>query len=324
MLTEKNPRMAVPTTPAVSRGPLRTVSSAVTANGAAVIAKMSMIPRVAPQLNSVTSLVARATPRIRTREMPPSRTPTSIAATKPRPIFLTTVMPTPSGGRRRPRCSVGLGTGAVNRHPNRSGNRAAPGRVAPQRFETFGKALASAAAAAQTSPRGLATELRVQGAIQPVTCCYRSPGWTRTNNPSVNSRMLCQLSYRGSWSPHRLASRNEPLRIGQAPASAHADVGLSGREGGLGGCAGERIGGVDTLVVLVEPLHLGASGRGTPGDHADAPSTAHRDVPGHQHAGRHPLADELEQPGDVLGGGLGQRHGVLGARLAPGAHLTDS
>ena len=26
----------------------------------------------------------------------------------------------------------------------------------------------------------------------------RSPGWTRTNNPPVNSRMLCQLSYRGS------------------------------------------------------------------------------------------------------------------------------
>jgi hypothetical protein len=25
-----------------------------------------------------------------------------------------------------------------------------------------------------------------------------SPGWTRTSNPSVNSRMLCQLSYRGS------------------------------------------------------------------------------------------------------------------------------
>jgi hypothetical protein len=25
-----------------------------------------------------------------------------------------------------------------------------------------------------------------------------SPGWTRTNNPSVNSRMLCQLSYEGS------------------------------------------------------------------------------------------------------------------------------
>jgi hypothetical protein len=25
-----------------------------------------------------------------------------------------------------------------------------------------------------------------------------SPGWTRTNNPPVNSRMLCQLSYRGT------------------------------------------------------------------------------------------------------------------------------
>lgn len=25
-----------------------------------------------------------------------------------------------------------------------------------------------------------------------------SPNWTRTNNPSINSRMLCQLSYGGS------------------------------------------------------------------------------------------------------------------------------
>jgi hypothetical protein len=24
-----------------------------------------------------------------------------------------------------------------------------------------------------------------------------SSGWTRTSNPSINSRMLCQLSYRG-------------------------------------------------------------------------------------------------------------------------------
>ena len=34
----------------------------------------------------------------------------------------------------------------------------------------------------------------------PVTRIYRHlwlPGWTRTNNPPVNSRMLCQLSYRG-------------------------------------------------------------------------------------------------------------------------------
>ncbi len=37
----------------------------------------------------------------------------------------------------------------------------------------------------------------------PVLC---SPGWTRTNNPPVNSRMLCQLSYRGS-----LVQRGETL-----------------------------------------------------------------------------------------------------------------
>ena len=27
---------------------------------------------------------------------------------------------------------------------------------------------------------------------------FSSPGWTRTNNPPINSRMLCQLSYRGT------------------------------------------------------------------------------------------------------------------------------
>ena len=26
-----------------------------------------------------------------------------------------------------------------------------------------------------------------------------SPDWTRTNNLPVNSRLLCQLSYAGSW-----------------------------------------------------------------------------------------------------------------------------
>ena len=35
-----------------------------------------------------------------------------------------------------------------------------------------------------------------------------SPGWTRTNNPAINSRMLCQLSYGGpgAKSPHRAVS----------------------------------------------------------------------------------------------------------------------
>src|SRR5690606_7094410 len=31
----------------------------------------------------------------------------------------------------------------------------------------------------------------------------RSPGWTRTNNLPVNSRLLCQLSYRGRAPPSR-------------------------------------------------------------------------------------------------------------------------
>jgi hypothetical protein len=28
-------------------------------------------------------------------------------------------------------------------------------------------------------------------------CCYCSSGWARTSDPSINSRMLCQLSYGG-------------------------------------------------------------------------------------------------------------------------------
>ena len=36
--------------------------------------------------------------------------------------------------------------------------------------------------------------------ISPLTCVDAcSPGWTRTSNLSVNSRMLCQLSYRGPY-----------------------------------------------------------------------------------------------------------------------------
>ncbi len=33
--------------------------------------------------------------------------------------------------------------------------------------------------------------------LRPLQVLRSSPGWTRTNNPPVNSRMLCQLSYRG-------------------------------------------------------------------------------------------------------------------------------
>ena len=44
----------------------------------------------------------------------------------------------------------------------------------------------------------------VSAGHEPFCCC--SPGWTRTNNPPINSRMLCQLSYRGS-----LVQRGETL-----------------------------------------------------------------------------------------------------------------
>ena len=45
-----------------------------------------------------------------------------------------------------------------------------------------------------------------------------SPGWTRTNNPPVNSRMLCQLSYRGSAgtivaAPHLQANSRIAVRM---------------------------------------------------------------------------------------------------------------
>src|SRR3954468_18659800 len=52
--------------------------------------------------------------------------------------------------------------------------------------------------------------------------CSDSPGWTRTNNPPVNSRMLCQLSYRGTVLSARHCShdrRGEEARATAARAS---------------------------------------------------------------------------------------------------------
>src|SRR6266702_4117311 len=49
-----------------------------------------------------------------------------------------------------------------------------------------------------------------------------SPGWTRTNNPPVNSRMLCQLSYRGTVARRANCSgvRAELREIGSGRADA--------------------------------------------------------------------------------------------------------
>ena len=47
--------------------------------------------------------------------------------------------------------------------------------------------------------------------FKPFPCVQKgrsSPGWTRTNNPPVNSRMLCQLSYRGRQRGRSVAVQN--------------------------------------------------------------------------------------------------------------------
>src|SRR5207302_10546245 len=47
-------------------------------------------------------------------------------------------------------------------------------------------------------PEGLLQARQSVGHIRSSAAGRDSPGWTRTNNPPVNSRMLCQLSYRGT------------------------------------------------------------------------------------------------------------------------------
>jgi hypothetical protein len=49
-----------------------------------------------------------------------------------------------------------------------------------------------------------------------------SPGWTRTNNPPVNSRMLCQLSYRGTvLSGPNSSGDREPFVLIPAVSTGH-------------------------------------------------------------------------------------------------------
>ena len=58
------------------------------------------------------------------------------------------------------------------------------------------------------SPRGYWFEPEEQIKQEPPrrslegSCFIRSPDWTRTSNPSINSRMLCQLSYGGLFCFH--------------------------------------------------------------------------------------------------------------------------
>ena len=65
-----------------------------------------------------------------------------------------------------------------------------------------------------------------------------SPGWTRTNNPPVNSRMLCQLSYRGTVLSGPKCSRDGYSEI----VAASRSRGLSRAAPAAPSCA-VRIGG---------------------------------------------------------------------------------
>src|SRR5712691_5875561 len=73
--------------------------------------------------------------------------------------------------------------------PSSSDRNEAPAAAAPTRLTSVRRVKGSG----PSEPGGdVAIEALVARAV-----LRSSPGWTRTNNPPVNSRMLCQLSYRG-------------------------------------------------------------------------------------------------------------------------------
>src|SRR5512146_457802 len=82
-----------------------------------------------------------------------------------------------------------------------------------------------------------------------------SPGWTRTNNPPINSRMLCQLSYRGSVPRAHISKVGTEGKIGLPyGGSGRPQLLASSAEGRGRRIADRRRVGVDPLVELVDPL----------------------------------------------------------------------
>src|SRR4051794_38670501 len=94
-----------------------------------------------------------------------------------------------------------------------------------------------------------------------------SPGWTRSNNPPVNSRMLCQLSYRGSNSGKVSKPGAPPLNR----SALGAALVLRRPEPRLGGDPHDRIVEVDTGIQLVAPPDLPVTAGGPSTDHAQPP-----------------------------------------------------
>ena len=58
--------------------------------------------------------------------------------------------------------------------------------------------------------------------FEALTCGKGSPEWTRTTNPAINSRMLCQLSYGGPVARRR---REAQYLIGSMRAGGRVDLG---------------------------------------------------------------------------------------------------
>ena len=91
---------------------------------------------------------------------------------------------TPPQSRQRVFCSLSTPRRCLRGRTARLGRPRPDDSTGDGTVCTFATSLALLTRTTMRFPRGRST--------------LNSPGWTRTNNPSVNSRMLCQLSYRGS------------------------------------------------------------------------------------------------------------------------------
>ena len=96
-----------------------------------------------------------------------------------------------------------------------------------------------------------------------------------------------------------------------------------------GGRADGRVVGVDTLVVLVDPLHPAGPGRRPARDHAQVLPAPHADVALQDHAGGDPLVHELEeaavQVATVIAskGPVATRHAKAALQAARALPLAD-
>ena len=230
----------------------------------------------------------------------PTRPPRSLSSLEPDPGRRRRCC-RPAGARRRagrrsrsPTCSAGWtalaarswSCGWDSDRRDRSATRRWPARLAlpvnrVRRLE---------AAALERAPGHLSVRPRRPAGDAVPDCASGdgSPGWTRTNNIPVNSRTLCQLSYRGSrWTRNRDLIK-EPGR-GRTPAGARPAP--RRRPPARPGCASSAPpeGGV--------PLdhRFGRRQVPAPVEH-HAPFPGHRQEPFDHDAGGDPFPEHLRQP----------------------------